>query len=148
MNSIGLFILDDNPVFLNLLKIAIEEHFTFFATSDTEEFIEKVEQPAVLIVDMFLKNETGIEVMRRIKPKQKLFHVIFISATASKEIVLHAYNEHWGGSFLEKDDPNFWEDLIKRIREGREILRDIVGVVEQAYEISKNIEDSVKRLQK
>lgn len=146
MNKVGLFILDDDPVFLNLLKIGIEDHFTFFATSDPNEFVDKVEQPAVLIVDMHLTTETGIEVMRRIKPKQKLFHVIFISATASKKIVLQAYNEHWGGSFLEKDDPDFWEDLIKSIRAGKEQLRDIVGVVEQAFEISKNIEESIKRL--
>jgi CheY-like chemotaxis protein len=124
MNSINLAILDNDPLFLGLLKAYLSGHFTFYATTNTQEFEETVKQPAVILMDMFLDNETGLEVMRRIRPKQKLFHVIFISATASKEIIKQSHNEGWGGFFLEKDEDDFWEKLVKRIWEAKALLRD------------------------
>lgn len=150
--NIQVAILDNDKVFLKLLETVLEDQFIVKATSDTNEFMKLVKEPAVLIVDWFLDyGITGNKVVEKIRKENPICHVIFISSLASKEILLETINEGWGCYFIEKDKTDFTQVLIKKIQDAKTLLRAKISrsnEIEQREELLKEkINNTLKALE-
>lgn len=118
-------ILDNDPVFLKLLIEVLKDEFIVNGTTNTNEFVRMIRQPAVLLIDWNLDyGIVGTAVMERVRKENPLTHVIYISNMASKEVLLSVINEGWGCYFIEKDKTDFFTDLIEKIKVAKALLRE------------------------
>ena len=121
--EISVSILDNDPMFLGLLKEVLDKHFKVNATSDTNELMSKIVMPAIVVIDWYLDyGITGLDVMRKIRDKHPLCHFIFISTIASVDVLLSVINEGWGCYFLIKNKSNFFDELITNITNAKQLL--------------------------
>ena len=156
MNKI--LIIDDEPGIREVLRdILMDEKYAVFAASDGYEglsLLEK-EEPNLVILDVWLPNMGGIDVLKKIREKSPFLPVIMISGHANidlavKAVKLGAYD------FLEK--PLSLEKIITIVRNAFEVenlrrenlyLRnsmlhqdDIIGESEALMKVKNLIEQS------
>jgi DNA-binding NtrC family response regulator len=91
--SQSIFILDDEEIFsfsmVHYLKKAGYTNISTF-THSSELFDKMDEQPAVLILDHFLDNELGLDILEQIKRTQPDVKVIYLSAQKTASIAIRA----------------------------------------------------------
>lgn len=116
-NSNRIFILDDEEIFSfsmqHYLKKAGFSDIRRFLTS--EALYEKMhEQPDILILDHFLNNEIGLDILEKIKQTHPKIKVIYISAQKTAAIAVRAL-KLGAFAYLEKSITDIQEiiDLIK-----------------------------------
>jgi DNA-binding NtrC family response regulator len=92
-NSNRIFILDDEQIF----SFSMEHYLKKAGFSDIHRFMtskalfEKMhEQPDVLILDHFLNNEIGLDILEKIKQTHPNIKVIYISAQKTAAIAVRA----------------------------------------------------------
>ncbi len=116
-NSSQIFILDDEEIFsfsiVHYLKKAGFSDIHYFQTS--EALLEKMhEQPDVLILDHFLHNEIGLDILEKIKLTHPKIKVIYLSAQKTAAIAVRAL-KLGAFAYLEKSITDIQEiiELIK-----------------------------------
>ena len=116
-NSSRIFILDDEEIFSfsmeHYLKKAGFSDIHRFQTS--EELHEKMhEQPDVLILDHFLNNEIGLDILEQIKQTHPEIKVIYLSAQKTAAIAVRAL-KLGAFAYLEKSITDI-KEIIKLIK--------------------------------
>lgn len=98
-------ILDDHPLIvegLNLLFLNIPEYHVLakFNTSDALFSFQKLEDIDVLLLDIFLKDDNGIDICLKIKKKYPRIIVLGISSQSERSIVLQMIKNGASGYLL------------------------------------------------
>ncbi len=78
-------IVDDNPVMVEIVKMALEGDYTVISASDGREGIEmaKSHKPDVIIMDVMMPNISGIEMLRLLLSDEETKNIPVIVVTAS-----------------------------------------------------------------
>ncbi|MCX7905383.1 MAG: response regulator [Elusimicrobiales bacterium] len=78
-------VVDDNPVMIEIVKMALEGDFIVISASDGKEGIEmaKSQKPDVIIMDVMMPNISGIEMLRLLLSDDDTKNIPVIVFTAS-----------------------------------------------------------------
>ena len=89
-----LFILDDKPTILEILKEFLDEfgYETTTFTSGTKALEEITESTAIVITDIKMPGMSGLDVLRKVKEKSPQTEVILMTGYASMESAVEALN--------------------------------------------------------
>lgn len=85
MDKKKVLVVDDNPVMIEIVKMALEGDFVVISASDGKEGIElaKSEKPDVIIMDVMMPNISGIEMLRLLLSDEDTKDIPVIVFTAS-----------------------------------------------------------------
>lgn len=85
MNDKKVLVVDDNPVMVEIVKMALEGDFIVISASDGKEGIEmaKTQKPDVIIMDVMMPNISGIEMLRLLLSDEDTKNIPVIVFTAS-----------------------------------------------------------------
>ncbi|MGC8866794.1 MAG: response regulator [Elusimicrobiales bacterium] len=85
MKQKKVLIVDDNPVMVEIVKMALEGDYTVISASDGREGIEmaKSHKPDVIIMDVMMPNISGIEMLRLLLSDEETKNIPVIVVTAS-----------------------------------------------------------------
>ena len=123
MSQLKLFIIDDDPVFSEMLKDYISEksRWQVFSFECGEDCLKQIHlDPEVIIIDYNLDNKNpdalnGMETMAEIKKKTPEAHCIFLSGQESYGVALQTIS-HGAESYILKDESTF--DELGKILDG------------------------------
>lgn len=115
-----ILIVDDEPEIRDMLKDFLQEHdFTITLAEDGIDAMEKLKEklPGIVITDLLMPGEHGINLVRTIKEKYFL-PVIIISSIYSRDQLEDLMEEHFVEGFIEKplnlvDLLNLLNDIIR-----------------------------------
>jgi DNA-binding NarL/FixJ family response regulator len=84
MGKERILIVEDNPLFLQFLKDTLHSRFpsiTIFEATDGEEALKKIEisPPDIILMDLRLPGENGLELTKRIKAQHPNMIVVIIT---------------------------------------------------------------------
>ena len=84
MGKERILIVEDNPLFLQFLKDTLRSRFpsiTIFEATDGEEALKKIEisPPDIILMDLRLPGENGLELTKRIKAQHPNMIVVIIT---------------------------------------------------------------------
>ena len=119
MNTI--LVIDDEPGVRSVLRdILMDEKYTVFAAADGYEGLALLEKegPDLVILDVWLPNMGGIDVLKKIKEKNSALPVIMISGHANIDLAVKAV-KLGAFDFLEK--PLSLEKVITSVRNAFEM---------------------------
>lgn len=132
-NKLRVFIVDDDPILLDVLGSTLEEDFDreFFASG--EECLARIadSRPDILILDLTLPGISGFEVCQRLKEDwdTESIPILFVSASDDIETRLLCY-EAGGEDFITKPfDPS---ELLRKVKVAARILGEKKALHEQA----------------
>lgn len=92
---IKIFIVEDDTMFGELMKMKLEENDTFDVSlfrSGEEMFRELHQQPDIIILDYFLPYKNGVQIIRELKNLSNDLSIILLSGQKNVEVVVEAYN--------------------------------------------------------
>jgi DNA-binding NarL/FixJ family response regulator len=134
--SISLVLVDDHPVVLNGLQqlLGSEPDFEVLATCGTaEEGLRAVESlhPDVLVLDLKLPGQDGLDVLRRLDPSRRPA-VVVLTASHDENELLDAARLGARGVVLKAMAPRVLEDCIRTVHAGgRRLNVDGVDLVQR-----------------
>jgi DNA-binding HxlR family transcriptional regulator len=82
--------------------------------------------------------------MRDVVEKHTLVHFIFISAVANVALLKEIINKGYGLFFLEKDEPEFYNELVRKIHMAKKLLTKKIDAVKHDDLITKQIDETLK----
>jgi len=89
-----IYLVDDEPLLLDLAEATLQDHFQTKKFQDPEEawkkFGKESPKPALLITDYAMGKMNGVELITRCKNAHPELKTILLSGTAGAEIVLNA----------------------------------------------------------
>jgi|YNPMSStandDraft_1061717.scaffolds.fasta_scaffold00466_6 CheY-like chemotaxis protein len=85
MDRKKVLVVDDNPVMVEIVKMALESDYNVFSANDGLEGINlaKTEKPDVIIMDVMMPNVSGIELLRMLVSDNETKDIPVIVFTAS-----------------------------------------------------------------
>ncbi len=85
MEQKKVLVVDDNPVMIEIVKMALEGDYSVISASDGKEGIEmaKTQKPDVIIMDVMMPNISGIEMLRLLLSDEDTKNIPVIVFTAS-----------------------------------------------------------------
>lgn len=131
-------ILDDNLDYNKLLNIKFKQlnEFEYRIYSDVDKFISEIgEDHNICVTDYHLKNKyNGIDILSMILEKNSRSCVIMVSSQTDLNIVVEFY-DRGGCKYIDKSDPNYFDKMIKVIREAKQKMHDYL---DYHFEIIEN----------
>lgn len=119
-STINIYIIDDHKVFLDAFKsfIEIQDGFLFKGYSDgldtnIPEIISL--NPEVVILDYFLQNKTGIEILKQLRNEKFLGKIIFLSMIKDPKIKNTILNYGGNGIVSKEIEGHLLLQEIKRL---------------------------------
>ncbi|PIE87056.1 MAG: hypothetical protein CSA03_02265 [Bacteroidetes bacterium] len=121
-SSFNVAILDDCRFFLKLMVQTLHREkernsFTFWSEIDVRVYSSLVDfelndftQPDVAIIDYYLGQTNGLQLIKSLQLKNKDCRVLLISGEASVPQKV-SYTDHGAPTFLSKLDPHFFDKL-------------------------------------
>lgn len=107
MEKKKILVVDDEPDFLDLLKIRLEANGYEVITADnglTALEIVKKDKPDAMLLDILMPNIDGLEVLRRIRQENKDLPVFIITAFSNEERFKVANNLNASGFIVKTSD--------------------------------------------
>ena len=114
------FVIDDDPILLAMLGFmltdsGIEARYYLSPVPDSKISDLIIFQPDVIVLDLYLKNESGFDVARKIRSKDELQHIPILAMSSSKE--LQDRVSAFTSGFLEYiNKPFSKEDIISAVK--------------------------------
>lgn len=114
------FVIDDDPILLAMLGFmltdsGIEARYCLSPVPDSIISDLIIFQPDVIVLDLYLKNESGFDVARKIRSKDELQHIPILAMSSSKE--LQDRVSAFTSGFLEYiNKPFSKEDIISAVK--------------------------------
>lgn len=91
---IVIYLVDDEPLLLDLAEATLQPHFHVKKFHDPQEalkkFLKESPKPALIISDYAMGKMNGVELMTRCKEVHPRLKTMLLSGTAGAEIVLNA----------------------------------------------------------
>jgi DNA-binding NtrC family response regulator len=118
---LSIAILEDDLFYAEFLKQGLKSiHYPFVTNFYTrDQFLKgyKTEKPDLILLDHYLHNTNGLEVIKEIKSKDEEANVVFISGQQNPEIALNALKKG-ALDYLEKDEKVFQnlKKIILKVR--------------------------------
>ena len=114
-------LVDDNASYRHALTDVLFSYFPLIAVDeagDGEEALSKVEylRPDLIIMDIQLPGESGLEVTRKIKRVYSNIVIVILSSYALSECRQQAFR-NGADCFLSKGDDSCMEDILARVEE-------------------------------
>lgn len=111
--KIRVLIVDDNPEFVEFLRLSLEDEFNLLFAYNGEEGIDSAQAnlPNIIVTDVMMPKVSGIDLCKALKQHYKTIHIpiIVISAKSDQDNKLSVY-EQLADSFLAK--PFHVEELL------------------------------------
>lgn len=114
-NVIKIFLVDDDPCFLELLKDNLSKNYAYqvFSFNTGEECLENLNynRPDLVLLDFHLNSinrsaKNGVEILKRIKVMDQDIPVVIISGSLQLEVPFESYG-HGAYCFIEKNEAAF-----------------------------------------
>lgn len=86
---------EDEPLMLRLIEYKlIADGYTVIATADGREALEaiRVHEPDLVITDMMMPYNSGLEIITNVKARERKIPVIVLTAMGQENMVLDAFN--------------------------------------------------------
>lgn len=144
-----LYVLDDDIIWLDLIKQLLPNYSNkeLFIFTDANEFIEAVKEPAILLIDIDLKNPVdGIDVFIRTKQTQKIVFPIFMSNRLSFDYLKKITSTGWGARTIDKGCTDFFDELSKLIAFADITMIEKYSAHLKMYEIEKQLKQKAQQL--
>jgi DNA-binding NarL/FixJ family response regulator len=131
MESIGVLVVDDHPLFRQGLKDAmrLEEDIRVIgegATGDEALRLVRELQPDVALMDINLPDVNGLQVTRQIKSERLRTAVVMLTAYDDVEQILHAFRAG-ASAYCPKDiAPGRLVDIVRQVSQGHYVVSDQV----------------------
>jgi CheY-like chemotaxis protein len=110
------FVVDDDQDVLLATKLVLEQEGFEVKDFSSSEFISDLDQdPDVILLDILLAGENGIEIARALKNNQKTAHIPIILFSAHYQDLSHALKDIGVHSFISK--PFDIDDLIQHVNQ-------------------------------
>lgn len=113
-----ILIAEDDPSFYNILKERFEEEdFLVLLAQDGKEFVSTAlrEKPDMLLVDVLLPLQNGIEAVKKIREKSPDVPVIFLTNVKDSDYA-SSMKECKGGECMIKSDVHI-EEVVDKVKE-------------------------------
>ncbi len=122
MSALVLIIDDERDICLALKGILEDEGYEVISAFDAKEGMNKIEKegPDLVLLDIWLPDIDGLEVLKQIKKRQPFLPVIMISGHGSVETAVKAM-KFGAYDFVEK--PLSWENTIPPIKNALKLSR-------------------------
>ena len=123
-----IFIVDDEPSILKLLSFWVKEKWGYQIKTfenGTSMLNSLDENPSLVLLDIMLPGENGIEVLKKIKIKNPDLPVIILSAQGSVDIAMESIRLGAFDYFPKPIDSNRLEPAIKNAIKNFELIREI-----------------------
>lgn len=137
MRTIRLLLVDDHPVVRNGLRMVVEidpslEIVGEAATVATA--LARIEElsPDVVLLDVRLAGEDGLEVCRRAKEGPSKVRVLCLTSYADDDLVLSAIEAGADGYLLKQNDAERIAEAVHAVMEGKSIFDPVVAPVTKA----------------
>jgi len=84
-NKLKVLVVDDNPTFLQLAQMSLENEYTVITACDGKEGVEtaKTQKPDVILMDVMMPNISGLEMLRILLSDDETKNIPVIVCTAS-----------------------------------------------------------------
>ena len=115
-----IFIVDDDPVFTKMIEHKLKSNNFKNIQSFTNGYdcISQLHQsPQIVILDHFLENEIGLNILKEIKDYDSEIIVVYVSSQDKAGVVLKAIR-YGAAEYLEKSitDLNTLADVVEKLR--------------------------------
>lgn len=136
-----ILVVDDNPTVRSSLKAVLsDEGFDVSTTADAQETYEflKTNSPAIVLLDIWLPGESGMEVLKRVRETHPETTVVMISGHGTIELSVQSMKLGAYG-FIEK--PLTLENVLQQIQHALESrrksrqIRDLKERIARKYEL-------------
>lgn len=83
--KLKVLVVDDNPTFLQLAQMSLENDYTVITACDGKEGIElaKLQKPDVILMDVMMPNVSGLEMLRLLLSDEETKNIPVLVLTAS-----------------------------------------------------------------
>ncbi len=131
MESIGVLVVDDHPLFRQGLKDAmrLEDDIRVIgegATGDEALRLVRELQPDVALMDINLPDVNGLQVTRQIKSERLRTAVVMLTAYDDVEQILHAFRAG-ASAYCPKDiAPGRLVEIVRQVSQGHYVVSDQV----------------------
>jgi len=123
-----IFIVDDEPSILKLLSFWVKEKWGYnIKTFDNglDALNSLFDNPSLILLDIMLPDESGIEILKKIKSKKPDLPVIMLSAQGSVDVALESIRLGAYDYFPKPIDSNRLEPAIKNALKNYELISEI-----------------------
>ena len=115
-----IFIVDDDPVFTKMIEHKLKSNnFTNIQsfTNGYDCFSQLHQSPQIVILDHFLENEIGLNILKEIKDYDSEIIVVYVSSQDKASVVLKSIR-YGAAEYLEKSitDLNTLADVVEKLR--------------------------------
>jgi two-component system, NarL family, invasion response regulator UvrY len=123
LDQTGIFIVEDDPFFMNLYKAEIERDTQFNLRGSCETGLEALaflrQNPIdLLLCDLSLPDMRGIEIISQIKLEKPDLAILVITGTGQEDDFFECLNYDVMG-FIQKDElPKNFSNILSSVREG------------------------------
>ncbi len=140
MNKPLILAVDDEPAILTMLKGALEdEHFRVETLSDGSKVLDTIGKlvPDVVLLDIFMPNFDGLQMLKSIKQEYPTQHVILISGFGTIPLAIQAMQEG-ALSFIEK--PFTLSEVLEKLAFTKtpELQQDSINAAPRSYLVGES----------
>lgn len=148
--NIQISFLDNDAAFIEVIKLCLPEFLKdrkFKTFTDVNEFIEYVNQPAILVIDINLESFIdGVDVFMKIKETQPICIPIYMTSQPTLEITTKIIKTTWGSDFVRKDTTNFIEEISQAIKRAEISLKDKFAATIKLNEMDLRVREKAQSL--
>ena len=114
-----IFVVDDDPVFTKMISHRLAKNFKDIQTfNNGYECLSQLHQlPQIIILDHYLKDDLGINILKDIKEYDSEIHVVYVSGQTKASIAVKALR-NGAVAYLEKSEADLNElvNILEKIR--------------------------------
>ena len=124
---IGVMLVDDHAIVRQGLRTVIDAQHDMQVVAETagaEDVVALFERshPDIVVMDLRLRNESGVEIIRALRSKIASSRVVVLSAYSSEEHVFRAVAAGAQGYVVKSDDPSHLVLALRAVHKGHRYL--------------------------
>lgn len=153
MNRIKVLLVDDHPLVRDSIAIMLTQTVDIQIVgrlSNAEELINRVRdlQPDIIVMDIFLKGISGIEVTRLVKERTSGIKIVLLSMEVNKELLCSGIQCGIDGYLSKHTETDNLIQAIRQIYMGKKYFDDaIINLVfEDFYKSQRNAQHKKKSM--
>ena len=148
-NKTKILVVDDHPIVRDGLAELLNQETAFVVSAKASNAAEatmavKKQQISLALIDMLLKNTTGIQVTKKIKVLRPNLIVLIFSMSDKLEYVKEAFNAGARGYILKDELSEKIIVAIKHVLKGNVYLSKRLAKKLPKHELSKLLTDNIK----
>jgi DNA-binding NtrC family response regulator len=138
-----IFVIEDDPLFREYLKVALQrvtKKFNFFATGKPALDLLTTENPDLVITDLRLPDTSGIEILSKVKEYNPAIQVIIMTAYADMSNIIQSMQLNAYDIVKKPFDMEKFLDIVRQALESRNLDDN------KSFKINEETYDPVKEI--